>query len=219
MNGSTFTNSGSLGYVSSDWSIAGIGDSWRWQSRHPLADSTTGQVYLWFINGTRCRAAGASLHHLRLGPSGIGDFNGDGDADILWRNSTTGQVYIWLMNGTTLTDSGSLGYVSSDWSIAGVVISMATARVTFSGATAPPTGLPLADQRNCDVGRWERHYVSSDWVIEGWATTTAAAEPAFCGEHFHGAGLHLADETERRLTSSGSPGAPDITWQITNLAQ
>jgi hypothetical protein len=46
--------------------------------------------------------------------------NGDGKADILWRNSTTGQVYIWLMNGTTLTSSGSLGSVSSDWSIAGV---------------------------------------------------------------------------------------------------
>jgi len=52
--------------------------------------------------------------------AGIGDFNGDGDADILWRNSTTGEVYIWLMNGTTLTSSGSLGYVSSDWSVQGV---------------------------------------------------------------------------------------------------
>jgi serralysin len=31
---------------------------------------------------------------------GAGDFNGDGDADILWQN-TNGQAAVWLMNGTT----------------------------------------------------------------------------------------------------------------------
>ena len=30
---------------------------------------------------------------------GTGDFDGDGKADILWRNTTTGEVYVWLMNG------------------------------------------------------------------------------------------------------------------------
>jgi hypothetical protein len=50
----------------------------------------------------------------------VGDFNGDGKSDILWRNSTTGQVYIWFMNGTTYPSSGSPGSVSSDWVIQGV---------------------------------------------------------------------------------------------------
>jgi hypothetical protein len=49
---------------------------------------------------------------------GIGDFNGDGKADILWRNSTTEQVYIWLMNGNTLTSSGSPGAPDNTWQIA-----------------------------------------------------------------------------------------------------
>jgi len=31
---------------------------------------------------------------------GAGDFNGDGDADILWQN-TNGQAAVWLMNGIT----------------------------------------------------------------------------------------------------------------------
>jgi len=39
----------------------------------------------------------------------LGDFDGDGDADILWRHSTTGMVYIWLMNGKARTTSGSPG--------------------------------------------------------------------------------------------------------------
>ena len=34
---------------------------------------------------------------------GIGDFDGDGKADILWRNDTTGSLSIWFMNGTVRT--------------------------------------------------------------------------------------------------------------------
>jgi hypothetical protein len=51
---------------------------------------------------------------------GVGDFNGDGFADILWRNSSTGEVYLWLMNGTTRTGGGSLGIVSTAWNIVGI---------------------------------------------------------------------------------------------------
>jgi hypothetical protein len=65
MNGTTLTSSGSLGSVSSDWSIAGVGD-----------------------------------------------FDGNGTSDMLWRNSTTGQVYIWFINGTTMSGGGSVSYVT-----------------------------------------------------------------------------------------------------------
>lgn len=52
--------------------------------------------------------------------AGVGDFDGNGTSDILWRNSTTGQVYLWFMSGTTFTSSGSVSYVSTDWVIEGV---------------------------------------------------------------------------------------------------
>ena len=32
---------------------------------------------------------------------GAGDFDGDGQSDILWQNRSTGQVVVWLMNGLT----------------------------------------------------------------------------------------------------------------------
>jgi hypothetical protein len=32
-------------------------------------------------------------------PSGVGDFDGDGNTDVLWRNFTTGDVAVWFMNG------------------------------------------------------------------------------------------------------------------------
>jgi hypothetical protein len=33
--------------------------------------------------------------------SNVADFNGDGKADLVWRNATTGDTSMWLMNGTT----------------------------------------------------------------------------------------------------------------------
>lgn len=44
---------------------------------------------------------------ISVGPSwtieGTGDFNKDGNIDILWRNYRTGRNVIWLMNGTNYT--------------------------------------------------------------------------------------------------------------------
>jgi Tol biopolymer transport system component len=53
--------------------------------------------------------------------AGVGDFNGDGKADILWRNNTNGNVAIWLMNGTTVTNSSTatFGNMPLTWSVAG----------------------------------------------------------------------------------------------------
>ena len=52
---------------------------------------------------------------------GTGDYNGDGKADILWRNSTSGDVYIWLMNGISIANQGGLGDITSDWAISPLV--------------------------------------------------------------------------------------------------
>ena len=57
--------------------------------------------------------------------AGIGDFNGDGDADILWRNGN-GSLVEWLMNGSTIlstatpTYQGSAVSPGSSWSVAGI---------------------------------------------------------------------------------------------------
>ena len=47
------------------------------------------------------------------------DFNGDGQADILWQNSLTGERVIWLMNGTTYAGQANLPTIPTYWSIAG----------------------------------------------------------------------------------------------------
>jgi len=50
--------------------------------------------------------------------AGVGDLNGDGKSDIVWRNASTGQVTGWLMNGTTMSSWATLlgaGTPSGTW--------------------------------------------------------------------------------------------------------
>jgi hypothetical protein len=48
---------------------------------------------------------------------GVGDFDGDGEADILWQHSASGTVALWLMDGLTISSVGVSGAVGSDWQI------------------------------------------------------------------------------------------------------
>jgi FG-GAP repeat len=36
--------------------------------------------------------------------AGVGDFNGDGYADIVWQNASTGQIVVWLLQNGVLSD-------------------------------------------------------------------------------------------------------------------
>ena len=49
---------------------------------------------------------------------GTGDFNGDGNTDIIWRN-TNGDVNIWFMNAGTITSSVDLGVIPTSWTLEG----------------------------------------------------------------------------------------------------
>jgi hypothetical protein len=126
MNGSTIaaSGSGSPGSATLDWSIQGVGDFNKDGDADILwRNSTTGQVYIWLMQGSTIAAGGSGSPGgatLDWSIQGVGDFNKDGDADILWRNSTSGQVYIWLMNAFTIDGSGSPGSATLDWSIQGV---------------------------------------------------------------------------------------------------
>jgi len=48
--------------------------------------------------------------------AGVGDFNGAGKADILWRHPS-GLVCEWLLNGPSVIGTGSPGSAGTNWQI------------------------------------------------------------------------------------------------------
>jgi hypothetical protein len=47
----------------------------------------------------------------------VADFDGDGRADILWRNPITGDDGLWAMNGFALAAAQAIPGVSAVWEI------------------------------------------------------------------------------------------------------
>jgi peptidyl-Asp metalloendopeptidase len=88
-------------------------------------NTITGQNYLYPMNGLSIKGTEGYLRtvaDLSWQIVGVGDFDGDGKADILWRNSVSGQNYLYPMNGTTIL--GTEGYLRTvsdlTWQIAAV---------------------------------------------------------------------------------------------------
>jgi hypothetical protein len=107
------------------------------------------------------------------------DFNGDLKPDLVWQNTTTGERSIWLMNGTNVGSYAPLPTVPTQWSIAGVLVTLATGS-TISGSVDGTTpwnrvastfwiGKP-DNPSTTVVYLFSKPVVCSDLVALGWDT-------------------------------------------------
>src|SRR5260221_13959114 len=74
-------------------------------------DTSDGNVAIWLMNGTTVlnpNTAGVGNVPTTWSIVGTGDFNGDGNWDLLW-SDTSGNVAIWEMNGTTILNPNTAG--------------------------------------------------------------------------------------------------------------
>ncbi len=134
MNGRGIVAQGLLPGVGTNWVVAGIGDFngdghadilWR--------DAAAGANYVWNLSGAFTGGV-MTIVSQGLLPSvdntwqvaGIGDFNGDGKSDILWRRND-GTNYVWHIDGATInggvvaiSSQGLLPGVDTTWSVAGI---------------------------------------------------------------------------------------------------
>lgn len=105
------------------WHVVGTGDFnadgstdlvWR--------QVTTGYVAVWIMNGTTLVESRSTYPNqvadLDWRIAGTGDFNADGQWDLLWWDSVHGYLSAWLMNGTTLLESRAItpdGVADVNW--------------------------------------------------------------------------------------------------------
>ena len=113
--------------------------------------NTTDDVGIWIMNGSSITSAPTIGN---VGPSwivvGSGDFDSDGNGDILWRNLNN-DLGIWLMNGTTITSAPTVENTSAAWSVASVG--------DYSGDGA--ADILLRSSSN-DVGIWFMNWIIGD---------------------------------------------------------
>ena len=132
MDGTTILSQGYPYRVSdTDWRIDRTGDFngdgradilWRYYGTGP----GQGAAIIWYMNGATIigQAYPYRVSDTDWKIDGIGDFNGDGKADLLWRYYGTvevpGTTIIWYMDGTTISSQGYPYRVSdTDWKIDG----------------------------------------------------------------------------------------------------
>ena len=125
MNGSSVTSTALFATVATSWHIAAAAD-FNGDGRTDIVweNTVSGDRGFWLLTGS-VSAPTITWRDLAVVPTvlrivGAGDFNGDGQTDLVWENTSTGKRVIWLMNGTTFVSSVSLGVVATDWHIAAV---------------------------------------------------------------------------------------------------
>jgi chitodextrinase len=123
MNGASMSNGAAMNAVTDlNWSIAGVGDfdgdgksDILWHNR------ATGENTIWLMNGATVLSSGAvfaTVSDLNWSIAGVGDFDGNGKSDILWRNRATGENAIWFMNGASISSGATVNpLLGSDWSV------------------------------------------------------------------------------------------------------
>ena len=117
----------------SHWNVAGTGDFNGDGMSDIFWRGAAGEVGIWQMNGTEIQDSSlvtlgghaVNVDNDKWSVAGIGDFNGDGNSDVLWR-SASGEVGLWLMDGAHLLvasfierNGEPLRLSNARWSIAG----------------------------------------------------------------------------------------------------
>ena len=114
------------GVAEQSWTIVGVGDFNHDGNPDILWRHTTGdnELAVWFMDGINLIGSagiGWSVADQSWAIVGVGDFNHDGNPDILWRNTSEGWNAVWYMDGVNPFESVYLYTVAEQsWTIVGV---------------------------------------------------------------------------------------------------
>jgi glucose/arabinose dehydrogenase len=146
------------------------------------------------------------------------DLDGDGKADIVWRNTSTAAVAAWLMNGTTIASVGFPGSAPGEWQIKGIgdVNGDGKADLIWKQSSLDGVAIWLMNGSTISsVGFLAS--VPSEWEIEevGDVNGDEKADLVWRNQNSGLVGVWLMNGTT--ITSVGFPASASAEWQIEGL--
>jgi hypothetical protein len=111
LNGTMAQSFNDLGVIGLEWTLVGTAnffglDGFGGYRSDILWRRNDGTIYIWQMNG------GAIASQAVIGNPGVewtvaevGDMNGDGKDDIVFRRNSDGAMYIWFMNGLSISSA------------------------------------------------------------------------------------------------------------------
>jgi hypothetical protein len=215
-----------VGNVDPSWTVVGTGDFdgannpglggilWRHNS---------GDIAVWLMDAHRVPADGPIRQIGTLGNpggtwsvAGVADFNGDHNADVLWRDGS-GNVAIWFMNGVNLLSTVVIGSPTTDWTIVGTgdFNGDGFADILWrhtSGAVAIWLMKGGAIQSTAGIGN-----PGTDWSVAVTGDFNYDSKSDILWRHTSGAVAIWLMNGTALLSAPVSLGGVDLSWQIQGL--
>jgi hypothetical protein len=111
-----------------NWKVMATGDFNN--DGHPdllWRNVSTGMLVVWYMNDVTMTGFAvlnpSTVSDLNWAIVGTGDFNGDGNTDILWQNNASGALIVWYMNGVNRIAFAALdpnGVSDTNWKVRAV---------------------------------------------------------------------------------------------------
>lgn len=213
MNGGAVTGSGSLGGLTSEWAVVGVGDTNGDGKADVVWRHASGTVVVWLLDGTRVIGTGTlGQAGAEWTSAGVGDVDGDGKADLLWRHAS-GTVAVWLLDGTRLVGSGVLSGAGTDWTVAGVgdVDGDGKADLLWRHTSGTLAVWRLDGTRV--VGSGTLGGAGTDWAVAGVGDFNGDGKADVLWRHTSGTvAVWLLNGS--RVIATGIPGGATASWQI-----
>ncbi len=145
-------------------------------------------------------------------PHPAGDLDGDGKADVVWRNTTTSDVAVWLMNGLTPKQEGVIWTAPLAWQIVGVgdFNGDGTADILW-WHTSGTLYLWLMNGLSI-VGQGSPGGASTDWTVVSVGDFNGDGTADILWRHTSGT-LYLWLLNGPSVIGEGSPGGATTDWQ------
>ena len=232
MNGTTMTSNSALtpGQVAdTNWKVIGTGDfnhdgkaDLLWHHR------TQGLLAAWMMNGTQ-QLAGTALSPDRVTdtnwkPMAMGDFDGDGQRDILWQHETERWLSVWLMNGLTLKDGHLLTpdrVASTEWRMAGTGDFNGDHKtdIVWHNQVTGHVSVMLMNGSTLIDGVWltPDQMPDTNWKVAAVTDVNADGKPDLIWQHLTNGSLvaWVMNGLTRTATISLTPGfTADLNWRI-----